>query len=127
MRDPAEDYDNHDETLRDRIRGLEYQNGGQVGPSTRERSRLLADAAEAINGDRERDYGTAEENFTRIGIIWGALLDRPAIDAETVALMMTGVKMARLVTTPNHRDSWVDGIGYLALGGDIASTEGRFL
>ena len=37
------------------------------------------------------------------------------------------VKVARLITTPNHADSWTDGVGYLALGGGIASKPGRYV
>ena len=39
---------------------------------------------------------------------------------ETVALMMALLKVARLIKSPEHLDSWVDLAGYAACGGEIA-------
>lgn len=86
----------------------------------RERDRILAEAAKIISGDRERDYGSAADGFARTGRIWGAMLGLPDIPAETVGYMLAGLKLSRLSTTPNHRDSIVDGPGYFALAGEIA-------
>lgn len=90
---------------------------------------LLADAAQTVGagGDRHRDYGSAIDNFTDIGRLWAVVLGLDEITPEQVALCMNQVKVARLKHSPNHRDSWVDGAGYLALGGDIAGTPGRYL
>lgn len=87
----------------------------------RERDRILSEAAKVISGDREDQYGSALDGFTRTGEIWAALLslDEP-IAPEMVALMMTGLKLSRLAGNPTHRDSWIDGPGYMALGGEIA-------
>lgn len=57
-------------------------------------------------------YGKPENNFAIIAEIWSALL-QVKITAEQVALMMTGMKLARLVKTPHHRDSQIDVIGYM--------------
>lgn len=86
----------------------------------RERDRILAEAAKIISGDRERDYGSAADGFARTGRIWGAMLGLPDIPAETVGYMLAGLKLSRLSTTPDHRDSIVDGPGYFALAGEIA-------
>lgn len=86
----------------------------------RERDRILAEAAKIISGDRERDYGSAADGFARTGRIWGAMLGVPDIPAEMVGYMLAGLKLSRLATTPDHRDSIVDGPGYFALAGEIA-------
>lgn len=86
----------------------------------RERDRILAEAAKIISGDRERDYGSAADGFARTGRIWGAMLGVPDIPAEMVGYMLAGLKLSRLSTTPDHRDSIVDGPGYFALAGEIA-------
>tara|TARA_E500000305_G_scaffold103078_1_gene98306 strand:+ start:625 stop:780 length:156 start_codon:yes stop_codon:yes gene_type:complete len=38
------------------------------------------------------------------------------VKAHEAALCMAAVKIARLIETPDHRDSWVDGCGYFAIG-----------
>lgn len=68
--------------------------------------------------DRGSDYGDAIDNFERIAIIWTAVLGIPVTRAQ-VALCMAGVKMARLVETPEHDDSWLDMSGYGILGREV--------
>jgi hypothetical protein len=41
------------------------------------------------------------------------------ITAKHVALMMDWVKTCRLLETIDHQDSWVDKVGYSALGGSF--------
>lgn len=98
--------------------------------STDTRSRafdLLADAAETIgaSGPRATDYGSAIQNFTDIGRLWAVVLGLTEVTAEQVAMCCALIKVGRLLHSPSHRDSWLDSIGYLALGGDIAGTPGR--
>jgi len=83
-----------------------------------ERSRILHEADGLINGDRARDYGSPQENFDRAARIWSVILGVD-VDAQEVALCMAGLKLARLANGP-HRDSYVDGAGYLALAGELA-------
>lgn len=88
----------------------------------RVRDQVLEEAAKIISGDREDQYGSARDGFTRTGKIWAALLDLPEpIEPELVAVMLTGLKLSRLAHDPGHLDSGVDGSGYLALGQDIAA------
>ena len=84
-----------------------------------ERQNILADAEAAICGPRERDYGHPADNFERIAAGWAAIFGAP-VSAAQVALAMDWVKSARLIATPNHRDSWVDKAGYSALGGEVS-------
>lgn len=86
---------------------------------TRTRDTLLEEAGDLINKQREHDYGEASKNFHDIAAGWSLILDR-SVEPEDVALMMAWLKIARLFKSPNHRDSWVDLIGYAALGGELS-------
>lgn len=83
------------------------------------RDQILDTAGSLINGDRARDYGDAAENFQRIADLWCPILGVD-VTATDVALCLTQLKVARLITSPGHQDSWVDAAGYVALGGEIA-------
>ena len=72
-----------------------------------------------MNGQRADDYGPPAENFGRIGNLWAEILGVP-VRHEQVALCMAQVKIARLITSPTHEDSWIDLAGYAALGSEIA-------
>ena len=83
---------------------------------------LLEEAQNIIEGQRKNDYGSAQESFGRIATIWSAILGVP-VSPKQVALCMVGMKCARLAATIDHRDSWVDVIGYAALVDQLESTE----
>ncbi|QFP96338.1 hypothetical protein SEA_MUDSLIDE_52 [Mycobacterium phage Mudslide] len=87
---------------------------------------ICATAADLVNNDRNAVYGDAEQNFTETGALWAVVFGHE-VTAEQVAICMALVKVARLIKTPNHADSWTDGVGYLALGGGIASKPGRYV
>ena len=78
------------------------------------------------DGQRRADYGGVEESFTRIAALWSVVLGT-AVTAEQVALCMIQLKLARLFQKPNHTDSWVDIIGYAALGGEISHLPDRYI
>lgn len=67
-----------------------------------------------IDGDRQAQYGSPEDNLTRIGQSWGAIFGTEDIPAWKVALAMAAFKVTRAA----HRmddDSLVDACGYLEL------------
>jgi hypothetical protein len=82
------------------------------------RAAILAEADALINGKRESDYGTPQESFGCIATMWGAYIGHP-ISAADVCNMMALLKVARLRNGP-HRDSNVDGAGYMALGAEMS-------
>jgi len=89
------------------------------------RDEILKLAEELINGDRAKDYGSAQANFCRIKqgwnvIIQAALTTHGELNEGHVALMMAWVKISRLCQTIDHDDSWVDLAAYAALGGELA-------
>lgn len=80
--------------------------------------------AELIGVDRATQYGDAVVGFTAIAQIRDALdMVRGARPrgAEDQALDMIAVKLVRASANPRHLDSWIDIVGYAALGGEIAS------
>ena len=85
-----------------------------------QRSEILFTAEAIVSVDRAATHGDAERNFGTIAAYWSAHLDHP-ITAADVAVMMTLLKCARIKANPAHLDSWIDGAGYLACGGEIAT------
>lgn len=88
-------------------------------PTSKRAREILATAAGLVDGDRNSAYGDARDNFTETAALWSPVLG-VEVTAEQVALCMAQVKIARLIHNPTHADSWVDGVGYLGLGGGIA-------
>jgi hypothetical protein len=64
-----------------------------------------------VSGDRLKFYGHPLDDFNRAALIKLAVRECPNV-AIKHALEMIGVKMARLVQTPNHVDSVIDIAGY---------------
>lgn len=86
------------------------------------RADILAAATSCVTRDRNRSYGEPENGFALIAAYWSAHLDHP-VTAADVAVMMTLLKLARIKANPACVDSWVDGAGYLACGGELATVE----
>lgn len=83
------------------------------------RKETLDRAAAAVLSDRQTTYGTPEDNFGMIGKYWSIHLGRE-VTATDVAIMLGLLKMARLKTSPQHADNWVDMAGYAACGAEVA-------
>jgi hypothetical protein len=89
------------------------------------RDDILTQAEHYINHDRAATHGDAEDNFQTIAEGWNWFLsNRPLPDdpltSADVAVMLALFKVARIVGNPAHDDSWVDAVGYLAIGGEIS-------
>ena len=84
----------------------------------KDRQFFLKTAEELINGPRAKEYGPARKNHERIAQIWSIILEQE-ITPEQVVACMEGLKLARLSEDMTKDDSWVDIIGYAALGGEI--------
>ena len=74
----------------------------------------LLDACKVALNSRGQHYGKVLENHNRIAKIWSVILGSDVTE-EQVILMMVGLKVARLVETPNHQDSILDIAGYAAV------------
>ena len=88
------------------------------------RKRVLSEAERCVCGQREQDYGTPEDNFGRIAEFWTTYMG-VEFGTVDVAIMMALLKIARISENLQHMDSWVDGCGYLACGGEIAGKEAK--
>lgn len=88
------------------------------------RTQVLAQADRLINGDRQQAYGDASVSFARIAGLWSAYLGVP-VSPNDAAAMMALLKISRARGNPASVDSWVDGAGYLALGGELATGGGE--
>ena len=89
------------------------------------RVELLREAAAIISGDRNKNYGEPEDNFSRIAKIWSVILGLD-ISAEDVAMCMVGLKVARY----GHRggfqaDTWRDIAGYAGCGYEVGVLENQ--
>lgn len=114
------------------------------------RREMLYEAADLVDGDRENQYGNPNSDFGRTAQYWsihaGAVLRRKLrevleekknpsyedviqmvdrlFDNHDVAIMMTQLKISRLSWSPEKRDNWVDGAGYMACGWDCVESAG---
>ena len=84
---------------------------------------ILQEAEKVIYGDREQTYGKPGKNLENIATLWEMYLhgkgmwndSSKGLYPHDVALMMILMKVARLMNSPDHRDSLVDICGYAAL------------
>ncbi len=84
------------------------------------RAEILDTAKTYVTKDRAATHGDAEKNFGLIATYWTAHLD-VNVTAIDVAVMMTLFKLARAKSNIGNAENWIDGCGYLACGGEIAT------
>ena len=90
------------------------------------RSEILSTANEYITKDRAATHGAPEENFAQIAAAWSWWLNSrltAPISAHDVAMMMTLFKMARAKGNPSNTENPIDGCGYFAIAGELASKD----
>ena len=83
------------------------------------RAECLERARTCVCGEREREYGTPEDNFGKIAKLWTAYKGAK-FTPQDVAMMMALLKIARISTGTATEDSFVDLAGYAACGAEIA-------
>lgn len=89
----------------------------------------IADEAKSIvTGARRSAYGKPEDNFERIARFWQAYFENTGrgevcITARDISPLMRLMKEARLCESPDHRDSFVDLVGYTLTGAEINGVE----
>lgn len=79
--------------------------------------KLLLEAHDLLNGERQNDYGSPLDNFTRIASLWSAYTEH-TFTAKDVAVCMTLVKIAR-EANKHKRDNLLDAAGYIGLAADM--------
>ena len=88
------------------------------------RTDILNTANQYITEDRAATHGNAEDNFAAIAGGWDwwlSIREHGPLSAFDVAMMMTIFKTARAASNKAHNDNFVDGAGYYALAGEIAT------
>lgn len=85
------------------------------------RSEILFEANDLINGERQAQYGSPQENFSRISAMWSAYLGHE-VAPHQVAVCMALLKAARL-SNETKDDSFIDGAAYFALAGELATDD----
>lgn len=73
---------------------------------------ILETAGKLVDGDRQGTYGHPLDDFSKVSGAAKALGIDPRSGPLHHALYMVLVKLSRLVETPDHLDSIVDGAGY---------------
>ena len=74
--------------------------------------------ASAIIGERGQDYGGVEDNFDRAARIANQIIGR-ALTPHDIAMVMVAVKLARMRTSPDKRDTYIDCAAYLAFAAEL--------
>jgi hypothetical protein len=87
------------------------------------RGDILKEASRLTHGDRNKNYGDPLTNHQRIAALWSVYLEVEITPAQA-AIMLALVKVARLIESPDHLDSFIDGAAYFAIAGEIAHREG---
>jgi uncharacterized protein DUF6378 len=83
------------------------------------RSELLDEAKNLVTGDRNNAYGPPHQDFQRTAEAanaYGYRGPHGPLEAHDIAILVSLVKISRLMWTPGKRDSWVDLAGYAACG-----------
>ncbi len=97
------------------------------------REKVLKEALNCVNGEREKQYGNPEDNFERIADLWSVYLTSlfedekivVEIDPIDVAKMMILFKIARSNGDKDKMDNYVDMIGYGACAAEIFENQDR--
>ena len=84
------------------------------------RGKILDEAKRLTATDRQSIYGDPYINHKRIADLWSVYLETE-ISPSQVALCLCLVKIARLMETKNHLDSFIDLAAYAAIGGEISN------
>lgn len=81
---------------------------------------ICEQASKIISGERQGQYGAPENSFAVIADLWNGYLrtDRGLTPGD-VANMMALMKIARISNGVFKEDSYVDAIGYLAIGAEL--------
>jgi hypothetical protein len=80
-----------------------------------ERTDQFSNAIQTVNAERGAAYGDAKTDFDR-AMRLKAVVAECKNPLARHALEMICVKMARLINTPDHLDSWIDVAGYARTG-----------
>jgi hypothetical protein len=84
-----------------------------------EHKAILGTAAATLR-DRNEQYGEMAVTITRACDIFGLITGRTITPYEA-NMLLHAMKLARIRVAPAKRDSYIDGINYLAFAGEFAT------
>lgn len=94
------------------------------------RTDILTEANNLVNGERNSSYGDPLDDFSTTASFWQTYLSRTMdargelkIEPHDVAIMMSLLKVARMSWSPDKRDHWADLAGYTACGWDCVERQ----
>lgn len=82
----------------------------------------ILDTAGITLADRADQYGPAAPCFDRASKLASIILNKP-VSRYDVAMVLHALKLARLQENRANPDNYVDGINYLAFGGEFIQAE----
>jgi hypothetical protein len=86
---------------------------------------ILREAADIVDGQRNKTHGARERSFQAIADFWNVYLEhsprRPVLSSIDVAQMMVLLKIARSLTGEPIADHFVDAAGYSGVAGELAA------
>lgn len=85
-----------------------------------DRKTTLEQAMAIVCSDREKQYGSPENNFNRIARLWEDYMGYP-FTGHDVAVMMLLLKVARIKSGHDKADSYIDAAGYAACAAELAA------
>lgn len=94
------------------------------------RTQIINEAKKLVTEERNQTHGEPKENFTNIAAYWtiylraaGLLVEDTKIRPEDVAMLNVLQKVARIASSSNNPDHYVDIAGYAACGGECVDDE----
>ena len=106
----------------DDLPNLQVINDQEAKTDTTTRKSVLEQAEKTVCVDREKQYGSPENNFKLIAKLWSVVLGI-TITPKMVAIMMNLLKVARIISGQHKTDNWVDALGYMACGAELEGLE----
>lgn len=90
-------------------------------------SEFCKKADKLVGGPRSKVHGEKMQNHLNIAAMWQAYLECKGVEVELsasdVTKMLALLKIARTFTGQWNEDDYVDGIGYLAISGELSLDE----
>jgi hypothetical protein len=114
-----------------KIRGKDIANETCTSWNTPKRGKILMEALDVINGERQDQYGNPEDSFKIIAEYWTAYLVAEGIienfegdpvqklSPQNASIMMILFKIARMSGQADKEDNYRDAAGYLGIASDM--------
>lgn len=87
----------------------------------------LETAIGCVTNDRQNDYGAPENNFATIAMYWNNYMASEGKPVQflshDVAVMMGLLKVARMASSPQKADNYVDAAGYFAIAAELTESK----